>query len=130
MVCAISLAASIFLSVINAGLLAIACPISWALFASPCSLKIRNESQGELNTYKAKRGPIRTTVNSKLYKINLNTLKLDRQICSVAQLFPCVFFSLGDWITGVTLYYKYKKLKQLLLSMKTITVSNLSINNL
>lgn len=33
---AISLAASIFLRVINAGLLAIAWPISWALLASPC----------------------------------------------------------------------------------------------
>lgn len=36
-VCAFSLAASIFLRVINAGLLAIAWPISWALFASPCN---------------------------------------------------------------------------------------------
>lgn len=34
-VCAISLAASIFLRVINAALLAIAWPISWALLASP-----------------------------------------------------------------------------------------------
>jgi len=80
MVCAISLAASIFLSVINAGLLAIACPISWALFASPCSLKVRNEGQEELNTYEAKSDPIRTTVNSILYILNLNSLKLNRQI--------------------------------------------------
>ena len=36
-VCAISREASIFLSVMNAGLLAIAWPISWALLASPCS---------------------------------------------------------------------------------------------
>lgn len=36
-VCAISLEASIFLRVINAGLLAIAWPISCALLASPCN---------------------------------------------------------------------------------------------
>ena len=35
-VCAISLAASIFLRVMNAGLLAMAWPMSWALVASPC----------------------------------------------------------------------------------------------
>lgn len=71
-VCAISLAASIFLRVINAGLLAIAWPISWALVASPC------QSQTGRNIFDE-------VVNS---KVNYQAKQIKHEIISLLSSLP------------------------------------------